>query len=75
MEILGFLIYCMLCIATGIIASRKGHSGFGWFVLSIIFPLLTLIMVLCLKKIDRGNQQQQQQTVVIMPPTETRDSN
>jgi len=45
--------YLILCIAVGILASNRGHSGFVWFFFSLLIsPLLACIIVLVMKKED-----------------------
>ena len=40
----------VLAVVVGVIASNRGRSGFGWFVLSaLISPLIGLILVLALR--------------------------
>lgn len=47
MELIGFWFVCAIIVA--IIASSRGRSGFGWFLLAMIFsPLLMGILVLCM---------------------------
>ncbi len=38
------VLWIGLAIATGVIASSKGRSGIGYFVLGLIFPLIGLII-------------------------------
>jgi phosphotransferase system glucose/maltose/N-acetylglucosamine-specific IIC component len=46
-----FVIWFMVSVAVGILASNRGRSGFGWFVFSIVLsPLLGLLFVLVLNK-------------------------
>lgn len=41
-----FIFWLLFSVVVGIIASSRGRSGFGWFLLSIIIsPLLSLILV------------------------------
>jgi len=48
------LLWFGIAIVTGIAASARGRSGFGWFLLGLLFSLLALIVVLVLpsKKTD-----------------------
>lgn len=44
-----FLFWLVFSIIVAVIASNRGRSGFGWFLLSIFLsPLLTAILVLAL---------------------------
>ena len=48
------LAYAICLIATGIVASNKNRSWAGWIVLSVIIsPILSLIIVACLPKINK----------------------
>lgn len=48
-----FLLWIGASIVVAIGASNRGRGGFGWFLLSMIFsPLLTLVALLLLPKID-----------------------
>ena len=40
-----FVIWFVFAIATAIVASSKGRSGFGWFILGCLFSLIALILV------------------------------
>ena len=40
-----FVIWFVFAVATGIVASSKGRSGFGWFILGCLFSLIALILV------------------------------
>ncbi len=37
-----------LAVAAGVVGSSKGRSGFGWFLLGLLFSLIALIIVACL---------------------------
>jgi hypothetical protein len=49
----GFLLYFLfvfgvwigIAVLTGIYASHRGRSGFGWFFLSLFIPILAFIIV------------------------------
>lgn len=44
-----FLFWLGASVVVGIIASSRGRSGFGWFILSLLIsPLLAVILVLAL---------------------------
>lgn len=46
------LFWVGLAVVVAIIAGSRGRSGFGWFLLSLVFsPVLTLILVLALPAI------------------------
>lgn len=40
------IAYLGLALVTGIVASRKGRSGFGWFILGLIFPFAILFVAI-----------------------------
>jgi hypothetical protein len=47
--------WLVLSIVAGVIASNKGRSGFGYFVLSIFLsPLIGIILVACLSTVEKG---------------------
>jgi hypothetical protein len=48
MELGLFLFWFGIAVITGIAASARGRSGFGWFLLGLLFSLLALIAVLVL---------------------------
>lgn len=53
-----FLLWLVLSIAIAVWASNKGRSGFGWFLLSLIFsPLLTAIFLAVSSNRSRQAQQ------------------
>jgi hypothetical protein len=53
----GILFAMMFCVVIAIIANSRGRSGFGWFFLSLIItPILSLILVLCLPKIESDDE-------------------
>jgi bacteriorhodopsin len=39
-------------VVTSVIAQLKGHSGFKWFVLGFIAPLVALFIVILIKKAE-----------------------
>lgn len=44
------LVWLFLAALVGVLADRRGRMGFGWFVLSVMFsPLLMLLLVLVLR--------------------------
>ena len=40
-----FLIWIVIAIACAIVASSKGRSGFGWFILGFFLSVIALIIV------------------------------
>jgi RNA polymerase subunit RPABC4/transcription elongation factor Spt4 len=54
-----FIFWFGLCVAVAILASKRGRSGFGWFLFSFFLsPLLGLIFVLILDKKNGGDSQE-----------------
>lgn len=43
-----FLFWFGCAVAAGIVGAAKGRSGFGWFLLGVLFSLFALIVVACL---------------------------
>jgi hypothetical protein len=44
-----FFFWLILAILVGVFASKRGRSGFGWFLLSVLLsPLICFLIVLCL---------------------------
>lgn len=67
MEIVVFWLIC--AIVVGVIASSRGRSGFGWFILAVLFsPLLMGILVLALGRPKKEAEIAQQQATA-MPRT------
>ena len=54
MEVLAFAWLASIIITT-IVASSKGRSGFGWFLLSIFFGPFALILVALLPSLKRDS--------------------
>jgi hypothetical protein len=51
-----FLAWLVLAVVVGIVASNRGRSGFGYFLLSLILsPLIGLIILLILGR-NEGDQ-------------------
>ncbi len=51
-----FLIIWLLCaLPCALIASTKNRSGFGWFILGLLFGLVALSIIACLKRIEPAN--------------------
>lgn len=47
-----FLVWLALSICIGIIASGRGRSGFGWFLIAVIIsPLISLVLLLVMKNL------------------------
>lgn len=46
MELLAF--WLIIAVATAIVASSKGRSSFGWFILGGLFSLIALLLVIVL---------------------------
>lgn len=45
-----------MAIACSIVASNKARSGFGWFILGLLFNVIALIIVLVLpSRVDSAN--------------------
>lgn len=49
-----FLFWLGIAIVTGIAASSRGRSGFGWFLVGCFFSILALLAVLVMpsRKVD-----------------------
>ncbi|NVP58065.1 zinc ribbon domain-containing protein [Mycoplana rhizolycopersici] len=47
------IIWILFGVAAGVVASSKGRSGFGWFLLGCIFGVFALIIVACLSSLKR----------------------
>lgn len=48
-----FFIWLLFAIGVGAIASKRGRSGFGWFIVSaILSPLIGVILVLIMKDLS-----------------------
>jgi Na+/melibiose symporter-like transporter len=60
-----FLFIWLVCaIVTGIIASSKGRTGFGWFLIGCIIGIFGVILIACLPSRKPLPVQQ----VVMVPP-------
>jgi hypothetical protein len=46
------VVWIGVAIACAIVASNKGRSGFGWFIMGLLFSLISLLIVLVLPKVD-----------------------
>lgn len=59
MELL--IIYLLFAFAVGAVASGRGRSGFGWFLVALIIsPIISIIIVLILPSALPGDIQRQQ---------------
>ena len=48
------IVWFLLAVGVGLLASSRGRSGFGFFLLSAVFsPLLGLIVVLCIADLNK----------------------
>lgn len=46
----------IFAIIVAIIASNRGRSGFGWFLLSLLIsPILAIILLVCLPKLNSSS--------------------
>lgn len=63
----GFL-YLGLCIAVAFLAAKRGRSGLGWFVLSLVIsPLLGFVFLLVLRDLSAQSGQPTPETHVRCP--------
>lgn len=62
-----FGIWFGLAVITGIVASSRGRSGLGWFLLGCMFSLLALILVALLPSRKRDPNAPTQDTHVRCP--------
>ena len=46
------VLYLVIAVVTGIVASSRGRSGFGWFVLGCVISIFALILVALLPSTD-----------------------
>jgi hypothetical protein len=50
-----FLVWIVLSIVAGVMASNRGRSGFGWFLIScLLSPLIGLLLLAILPRQDFG---------------------
>ncbi|MDE2904494.1 MAG: hypothetical protein OXQ28_00250 [Acidobacteriota bacterium] len=40
------VVYLGLAVAAGVVAATNGRSGFGWFILGLIFPFAILFVAI-----------------------------
>lgn len=50
MELL--LFWLIFAVASAVVASSKNRSGFGWFILGLLFSFVALIIVAILPALD-----------------------
>lgn len=63
-----FLIFWMICAAvTAVIASSKGRSGFGWFLIGALIGIFGLILVACLPSLKPRAQRWAEPNVAQTP--------
>lgn len=65
MELLFFWIG--IAIACAIVAGNKGRSGFGWFILGMLFSLIALLIVLVLPSVKEDPAQPKPETHIKCP--------
>lgn len=54
-----FFFWILLAVAVGMLASKRGRSGFGWFLFSVLLtPLLGFIFVLVAKDLSQSTTSQ-----------------
>lgn len=55
-----WLLWVIFCVGVGAFASKKGRSGLGWFLLSLLIsPLISAIILACLKDLNVESDVQQ----------------
>src|SRR5688572_13922941 len=48
-----FLFWLLFAIVVGVVASSRGRSGFGWFLLAVVIsPLLAIVLVALLPSLS-----------------------
>jgi Na+/melibiose symporter-like transporter len=52
MEVLVLWLVC--AVITAVIASAKGRSGFGWFLLGAILGIFGVILIACMPSLNRA---------------------
>jgi hypothetical protein len=53
----GAAFYLAFSIVVSVIANSRGRAAIGWFLLSmLISPLLALILVVCIPKIEKDEE-------------------
>jgi hypothetical protein len=53
----GVAFYLAFSIVVSVIANSRGRAAIGWFLLSmLISPLLALILVVCIPKIEKDEE-------------------
>lgn len=62
------LIYLGLCVAVAVLASRRGRSGLGWFIVSLLLsPVLGFVFVLVLRDLAHASNEPTPDTHVRCP--------
>lgn len=53
MEIVILISWLIFAVVVGVAANARGRSGFGWFLIALLIsPLIALILVLVMKKVE-----------------------
>lgn len=73
MPVFAFVLWLVFAVLVGIIASSKGRSGFGYFLLSIVLsPLIGFLFVVAMPKVDKDESEQKNDKVA--KPAVTRNT-
>ena len=48
------ILLVIMAVVTSVIAQHKGRSGFGWFMLGLIGPVIALFAVVLMPKVEQG---------------------
>ena len=52
------LFWLVASVLVGIVASARGRSGFGYFLMSMLLsPLLTIVFVMCMPRLESTEKQ------------------
>lgn len=58
MEVIGFIVWVVLCFVVYSLANTKGRSGCAWFFISLLLsPLIGLIILLCVGDSDEKKEE------------------
>ena len=60
-------LWLVIAVVTGIVASSRGRSGFGWFILGFLISIFALILVALLPSLKRDPQAPHPDTHVRCP--------